>query len=288
MGIMKLSVIIPVWNTGKNAANLIKNLLEQYDDLEIIAVDDGSTDDSFERLEEVSRSSLAQGRVRVVRQENAGASAARNTGIRLAGGEYLCFLDSDDEVKDGMLKKMVDEMEREPQLALTTVGMEYRKLAEGQVVNTYVSPRRPRRAKESMAEYMLYLLLLDGRMYGVINKLFRTDIVRGNGLEFEVGRTFAEDTNFVLDYLRCAPGEISFILEPLYVYNYGTVTSTVKKSATEWKNWQDSYDYLRRWVHEMGGESLRSWILLRLVKARWAVSYMRSKKRARAGADTEK
>lgn len=278
---MKLSVIIPVWNTGENAAKLVKNLLGQYDDLEIIAVDDGSTDDSLQKLEEVSRSSLAQGRVKVVHQENAGASAARNTGIRMARGEYSCFLDSDDEIKDGMLKKMVEKMDQNPQLAISTVGMEYRKLAQGRVENTYVSPRRERRRNESRAEYMLYLLLLDGRMYGVINKLFRTKIVQENKLEFEVGRTFAEDTNFVLDYLRYAPGEFSFILEPLYIYNYGTETSTVKKSATEWKNWQESYDYLKKWVKDTDGLSLRSRILLQLVKARWRVSHLRSKRRAR-------
>lgn len=281
---MKLSVIIPVWNTGENAAKLIENLLRQYDDLEIIAVDDGSTDNSREKLEAASRNSLARGRVKVIHQENAGASAARNAGIRQAQGEYLCFLDSDDEVKDGTLKKMVDEMEQNPQLALSTVGMEYRKLAQGVVKNTYVSPRRKRRKNESMAEYMLYLLLLDGRMYGVINKLFRTKVVREKKLEFEVGRTFAEDTNFVLDYLRYVPGEISFILEPLYVYNYGTETSTVKKSATDWKNWQESYDYLEKWVRDMSGGKLtpRARGLLMLVKLRWRVSHFRAARRARA------
>lgn len=279
---MKLSVIIPVWNTGKNATKLIENLLRQYDDSEIIAVDDGSTDDSLERLQEVSRSSLARGRVKIIHQENAGASGARNTGIKSAQGEYLLFLDSDDEVKDGTLKKMVDEMENNPQLALSTVGMEYRKLAQGQVKNTYTSPRRARRRNESLAEYMLYLMLLDGRMYGVVNKLFRTKIVQEKGLEFEVGRTFAEDTNFVLGYLRSAPGEISFILEPLYVYNYGTETSTVKKSSTVWKNWQDSYDYLAKWVRDMDGKvSVRARGLLMLVKLRWRVSHFRAARRAK-------
>lgn len=88
---MKLSVIIPVWNTGENAVKLIQQLLRQYDDLEIIAVDDGSTDNSLQKLEEASRSSLAQGRVKVVHQENAGASAARNTGIRMARGSICVF-----------------------------------------------------------------------------------------------------------------------------------------------------------------------------------------------------
>lgn len=279
---MKLSVIIPVWNTGKNATKLIENLLRQYGDSEIIAVDDGSTDDSLERLQKVSRSSLARGRVKVIHQENAGASGARNAGIKSAQGEYLLFLDSDDEVKDGTLRKMIDGMENNPQLALSTVGMEYRKLAQGQVKNTYTSPRRARRKNESLAEYMLYLMLLDGRMYGVVNKLFRTKIVQEKGLEFEVGRTFAEDTNFVLDYLRSAPGEISFILEPLYVYNYGTETSTVKKSSTVWKNWQDSYDYLAKWVRDMDGKvSVRARGLLMLVKLRWRVSHFRAARRAK-------
>lgn len=284
--IMKLSVIIPVWNTGENAAKLINQLLDQYDDLEIIAVDDGSTDDSLQKLEATSRGSLARGRVKVIHQKNTGASGARNTGIKLAKGEYLLFLDSDDEVKDGMLKKMVVAMEQNPKLAICTVGMEYRKLAQGQVENTYTAPRRKQQKNESLAEYMLYLMLLDGRMYGVINKLFRTQVVQEKELKFEVGRTFAEDTNFVLDYLKSAPGEISFILEPLYVYNYGTDTSTVKKSATIWKNWQDSYDYLKKWVKDVSGGkiSARARGLLLLINARWHVSHFRATKRARKAA----
>lgn len=280
---MRVSAIIPVWNTGENATNLINDLLRQYDDLEIIAVDDGSTDDSWKKLEEISHSSLARGRVRVIHQENAGASAARNAGIRAAHGKYLCFLDSDDAIKDGTIQKMVSEMEQNPQLALSVVGMEYRKLACGKVENTYVSPRRKQRKDESLAEYMLYLLLLDGRMYGVINKLFRANVIQEKQLEFEVGRTFAEDTNFVLDYLKHTPGEISFILEPLYVYNYGTATSTVKKSATIRKNWQDSYDYLEKWVEEVeGGKvSTRARVLLAIVRLRWNVSYFRAVRRTR-------
>ena len=281
-GVMKLSVIIPVWNTGENAAQLIENLLGQYDDLEIIAVDDGSTDDSLERLESASRSSLARGRVKVIHQENAGASGARNTGIKLARGEYLLFLDSDDEVKDGALQKMVDQMENNPQLALSTVGMEYRKLAQGQGKNTYTSPRRERRKSESLAEYVLYLMLLDGRMYGAVGKLFRTKVVQEKGLEFEVGRTFAEDTNFVLDYLKCVSGEIAFILEPLYIYNFGTETSTVKKSATVWQNWQDSYDYLKKWAGDMDGKlSARARARLMLLKLRWKISHFRAARRAK-------
>lgn len=278
---MKLSVIIPVWNTGENATNSIKSLLNQYDDLEIIVVDDGSTDDSLEKLEKVSRSPLSRGRVKVIHQENLGASGARNAGIQLARGEYLYFLDSDDTIKDGALQKMINEMEQNPKLALSAVGMEYRKLAQGRAENAYVTPRRMQRSHESLAEYMLYLLLLDGRMYGVINKLFRAQIIKDKKIRFEVGRTFAEDTNFVLDYLKHTPGDISFILEPLYIYNYGTETSTVKKSATIWKNWQDSYSYLRRWVKEMDGRiSLRAQALLTLVKLRWRVSHSRAVRRA--------
>lgn len=279
---MKLSIIIPVWNTGKNATKLMKYLLEQYDDLEIIAVDDGSTDDSLEKLEAVRHSSLARGRVKVVHQKNAGASAARNAGIKLAKGEYLYFLDSDDGVKDGLLKKMVGELEQNPQAAVAVVGMEYRKLALGQVEDIYTSPRRAKREDESLAEYVLYLMLLDGRMYGVINKLFRADVIRKHNLEFEVGRTFAEDTNFVLDYLRYATGAPAFILEPLYIYNYGTDTSTVKKSATIWQNWQDSYDYLEKWVKTVDGKiSAKARGLLALTKLRWKISHFRANKRAK-------
>ncbi len=86
-----ISVIIPVYNGGKYLAEAIESVLAQtLEPLEVIVVDDGSTDQSLE----IAGNFVP--RVRIVSQENKGAGAARNTGIRVAKGAYLAFLDADD------------------------------------------------------------------------------------------------------------------------------------------------------------------------------------------------
>ena len=99
----KVSVIIPVYNSSEYIRHCLDSLLSQtLEDIEILCVDDGSTDDSLSILEEYSRKDE---RVRVLTQENAGAGAARNHGLREARGKYLSFLDSDDYFEPDMLEK---------------------------------------------------------------------------------------------------------------------------------------------------------------------------------------
>jgi len=274
-----VSVIMPVYNTGKIAKKVLGQLLGQsYQNIEIVVVDDGSTDDSLVRLQEVA---AKDERVKLCHQKNAGVSAARNAGIERARGEYMVFVDSDDEVKPGFLEKLVEAMS-DSGVAVALTGKVHENLQDEKRTKVVAKPRRARKKNEKLANYMMYLLLMDGRMYSVTNKIFRAGVIRKLGLEFEEGRNFAEDTKFVLDYLQFQPGEIVFIPEPLYIYKFGTETSIVRGAATKWENWQKSYDDLKEWVKETGGGGVRSRILLMLVKMRWRVSYVRSKRRARA------
>ncbi|HEY8223912.1 MAG TPA: glycosyltransferase, partial [Pyrinomonadaceae bacterium] len=104
-----VSVIIPAFNSGEYIVEAIESTLRQtYPSVEIIVVDDGSTDDTRERLSDL----IANQQIRYVRQDNKGLSAARNTGIRLAGGKYLQFLDADDLIEPTKLEKQVALLER--------------------------------------------------------------------------------------------------------------------------------------------------------------------------------
>ena len=89
----KVSVIIPAYNCDKYIASTITSCIEQeYNNIEIIVVNDGSTDET----ESIVTAFLSDSRVRLINQENKGVSAARNLGIESATGDYLTFLDSDD------------------------------------------------------------------------------------------------------------------------------------------------------------------------------------------------
>src|SRR5437867_1708261 len=87
----KVSIVIPTYNYGRYVVEAVESVLNQsFQDREVIVVDDGSTDDTRERLERF------RGRIRYIYQRNKGLPAARNTGIRAARGAYVAFLDSDD------------------------------------------------------------------------------------------------------------------------------------------------------------------------------------------------
>ena len=103
---VKVSVIIPVYNAEKYLNESINGILNQtLDDLEVLCVDDGSADNSLEILREFERK---DNRVKVFHQENKGGGAARNLAIPHATGEYIYFMDADDEIKQNALKECYD------------------------------------------------------------------------------------------------------------------------------------------------------------------------------------
>ena len=124
------------------------------------------------------------------------------------------------------------------------------------------------------------MLAIDGRLYSSVNKLYKKEYL--NNLQFDQAINFAEDTKFVLDYLNNTPDDakINFVLKPLYIYNYGTETSTMKKTATVWKNWQTSYNNLKTWLGKNPSPQEKFW--LHLVRIRWWISFIRSTRRAKS------
>lgn len=102
-----ISVIIPVYGVEKYIAQCLESVINQtYNNLEIIIINDGTKDRSAEIAKEYAKK---DSRVRVYDFENSGASAARNRGIKLAKGEYIAFLDSDDWIEGQMYEKLVNE-----------------------------------------------------------------------------------------------------------------------------------------------------------------------------------
>lgn len=122
---MKLSIIVPIYNVAPYLRKCVDSLLAQdISDYEIILVDDGSTDESGAIADEIVREVMGdesncqspianRPTLIVIHQENAGLSAARNTGIAKAKGEYIWFVDSDDYVESNVLGVLIDQIERD-------------------------------------------------------------------------------------------------------------------------------------------------------------------------------
>lgn len=253
-----ISVIIPIYNTGDSAVKLLNKLTKQsYENLEIICVDDGSKDSSFDLVTEFIRQSKLKNKnlnMTILRQKNQGAAGARNLGLKKASGKYVTFIDSDDEVKKTHIEDLLKSLEKEPRNALSVCGYVYRRLRMQTEKNFFTNEIWTRLEEVNFRAYILSLLASDGRMYAAINKMFRLSVIKKAKVEFPVGWDFAEDTMFVLRYLKAAEeagfNRIGMVLKANYIYNYGTETSTVASSSMKFSNWQKSFQNITKWVED--------------------------------------
>lgn len=100
-----ISIIVPVYNVEEYLSRCIESILRQtHRNLELILVDDGSSDGSYSICQEYEQK---DSRITVLQQENAGSSVARNTGLKIANGEYIGFVDSDDWIQPAMFEDMI-------------------------------------------------------------------------------------------------------------------------------------------------------------------------------------
>ena len=109
---MKISVIIPVYNAGKYISKTLESVLSQtFKDFELLCINDCSTDNSLDILEEFAKK---DGRLKIINNEqNLGAALTRNVGIDCAKGEYIYFLDADDYIDENYLEVMLEKIEQE-------------------------------------------------------------------------------------------------------------------------------------------------------------------------------
>jgi glycosyltransferase involved in cell wall biosynthesis len=189
---VKVSVIVPVYNPGPYIEECIASLLRQSlppDAYEVIFVDDGSTDETPQRLDALA---AEVPRVRVIHQENSGWSGKpRNVGIDAAQGEYVMFVDNDDHLGDEALERMYDYGVANG--ADVVVG----KMA-GQGRGVPVELFRRNRPRASVADAPLIDSLTP-------HKMFRRAFLEKTGLRFPEGRRRLEDHVFVTEaYLRAA------------------------------------------------------------------------------------
>jgi glycosyltransferase involved in cell wall biosynthesis len=117
----KISVILPVFNRANYLKRSIDSLLDQsYQNWELIGIDDGSNDNSFEIMEIYQKTNK---NVKIFRQQNMKLPLTRNRGIKESSGNYITFLDSDDEYEKNHLLKRVDYVYKHPEIDLIHGGV---------------------------------------------------------------------------------------------------------------------------------------------------------------------
>ncbi len=232
----KISVIIPVYNVKSYLKKAVESMLSQQVDKEIILIDDGSTDGSGEICD-----SLQGGCVRVLHTENGGLSAARNRGLEMAEGEYVCFLDSDDYLDDGALPFLLQKAEQTG--ADVVVCGFYIEREDGK--KKAFCPQNTLKPAYLLGETFLYLKrthLFDS----ACNKLYRKKFLDDNLLRFAEGEIF-EDTDFNLRAFQINP---LVCVSDACFYHYiqrsgGSITKSFnqRKQPTLKRRAQSLYEY---------------------------------------------
>lgn len=188
-----ISVIVPVYKAEKVIARCIESVIaQQYQDWELILVDDGSPDKSGEICDEYAEKS---DRIRVLHQKNAGASAARNHGMNEAKGEYVCFVDADDYVTERYLSDFRSE-DMDVDFAIQGMTLTFDDVSRNHDKLPSFSGISSLKVLLSQNECTLDLL------NGPCCKLYRSKIIRDHQISFPVGLSYGEDSIFVLAYLN--------------------------------------------------------------------------------------
>ena len=252
----KVSVIVPVYDCEKYLDGCIRSILAQtYDNLEVLLIDDGATDDSGTVCERYQ----GDERVRVWHRENSGVSATRNFGIAEATGEYLVFVDSDDTIEPDMVSSLVNNIEKN-QADCAVCGMIY-DYADGHSRNY---PEEPV-CFETDGRGAIREILLDRiTMAGPVCKIFRRESVPANVFPADI--TLAEDAIAMITILMKMQTVI-FDMKPFYHYNRREGSLTTSSYSKR------DFDVII--AYERIAELLRDFHLEREVEFRQIVAHFR-------------
>ena len=229
----KLSVIIPVYKVEKYLERCVKSVLSQdYGNLEIILIDDGSPDKCPALCDELASQ---DNRIVVIHKQNGGSSSARNAGLEKATGEYVAFLDSDDQWKDGMLMKIMNELENLDSDLLDSdlVIFPHLQLREDTgVVKSIKDPIFGNGICKLPADELYKRLTDIGDIHeSAWSKLIKRDFLLSNNLQFKQGIT-GEDYEWMHRLLRYVDNAI-VIPHPLRIYTTGRLGSVSNTPKTK-------------------------------------------------------
>lgn len=249
----RLSIVIPVYNARPYLKKCMEYLYAQtYQDWEVIFVDDGSTDGSGAILDKLIADEM---RFQVVHQRNGGTARARNGGLERASGEYVTFMDCDDELNPKMYEKLVQLMD-DTGADMGICGY-YFKIEDAKGHGTYLE-------KKSYPSCFLkgweqirpqYIDLWDEDMLSnVWNKIYRMDLITSKNLRYRDGHVYTEDRVFNRQFLENCQS-IAVTQDCLYYYVRERTGSTSEKYRgdaftirhKEYKEFQAHFKTLHMW-----------------------------------------
>lgn len=214
---VKVSVIVPIYNVEKYIGKCILSIIEQtYKNIEIILVDDGSLDDSGNIADEYA---TRDNRIKVIHKANAGVSAARNSGLDAASGDFVCFSDGDDYVMPYYVEHLLKLCLTDNADVAYTVDM-YTTFHNEHVANSHVKVITPEDATENILCYKVPI--------GVYSKLFNREFLVKNNIRFLEDVYIGEGFNFNTACFQRA-NKVVMSNERIYFYRRDNEASAMTK-----------------------------------------------------------
>lgn len=209
----KISIIVPIYNAEEHLDKCVESILEQTEtNLEIILVDDGSKDNSFEICKKYEKTDQ---RVKVIHQENAGVSVARNHGIEIAEGEYIGFVDSDDWIEPVMYERLLKEAkETNADVVMCDATTVY---SDGKIQADTIMQLSKNQVLSKPDFTPSLLLEMAGSAWRCIykNNRYNAKLIKSERLYFPLGVKFSEDRIFNI-YAFGYADKIAYIKESYY------------------------------------------------------------------------
>lgn len=233
----KVSIIVPVYNVEKYIERCINSLRNQtINDVEIILVDDCSTDSSLEICKRIAKE---DSRIIVIHKVNEGAGMARNAGLNVATGEYVGFIDSDDFVDEKMYETLIERAKKyNSDLVMSGMafvdGNMFSEAGE-RVLKSYFDADTQFETEDDLKKLRMGIVGarpedVDDSRYGMsaAKNLFKNEIIKKNNIVFESERKMiSEDALFMIDYISCIKKAIGI---PEAFYNYCRNGNSISKS----------------------------------------------------------
>ena len=214
----KISIIVPIYNAEKKLHRCIESILNQsYKNLEIILVNDGSSDNSINICEKYK---IKDNRIIIIDKENAGVSVARNSGLNIATGKYIQFVDSDDYINPDMCEKLIKTINKNN---ADVVVCGYNKITNGKIESKFI--------KETTVFEMYnfkntFNEIFKGALFNVPwNKLYKREKINNY---FKEDLSIGEDLLFNLNYFSNC-NKIEIIEKCLYCYDVSQQESLTSK-----------------------------------------------------------
>ena len=213
---ISLSIIVPIYNFEKYVSQCIESILQQnYQDFELLLINDGSTDKSGNICENY----LSDKRVKYINKKNGGVSSARNVGIRQAIGKYIMFVDADDFIEKNMIEEMMKEL-KDDQITICGYNEKF--------VNNTIPIMTQKKIVLTNHKEIIDSLFKYRAVSGFLwNKIYNTNIIKEFNIQFDEEISYCEDLLFNVEYLLNIK---KVTILPKSLYNY-----RMRRSGVTWE-----------------------------------------------------